>query len=357
MELLLILKFLISFLISFYLLPKLIRISNHYHIHDVPDERKNHVTPVPFLGGVALYIGFHLTQHFNSLLKIETPQYMELFGFCIVGNLLIGLGDDFFDYNPTRKFLVQFLLCGTLFYFSRLSLPFVSILPFLHAIPYANTSLTILVFMGIINAYNLIDGMDGLAASLTLISATAFLLLFYVDGNIYFQSLVLAISGGLIAFLFYNRPKAMIFLGDNGSFMLGTILGVLTINYIIGNESITPVNDRFQFAFSLVAIPTVDMVRLFLWRILQRKSPFVGDNLHIHHLLQKVGYTVKQTLMWITFSQLILFILAFAFQGKNSFLYFLAATIVVYLLVIIYLKKKIGSKTGSAGAEHTHQIV
>ena len=356
MELLLFGKFLLSFLIAFYLIPKLIRVSNHYKMYDIPDNRKTHFTPVPFLGGVALYIAFHLTQHLNHMMNVEPPPFMELFGFCVVGNTLIGLGDDFFDYHPTRKFLVQFFLCAVLLYFVPINLPFDAILPLLKDIPFINNALSILVLIGIINSFNLIDGMDGLAVTLALVTCTAYLILFKIENNIYFLSTVLSISGALIAFLFYNRPKAMIFMGDSGSFMVGSILGILTLVFISNGASENfSAGNRFQLGFALIAIPSLDMVRLFLWRIIQRKSPFVGDNLHIHHLLQSCGFSVPQTLAVIVLSQILLFIAAVAFQGEANFLPFLVITMIVYFMIIFYLKKRLDHKSGSTNTRQVQQ--
>ena len=339
MQFQLFLKFFLSFLTAFYILPSIIRISNHYGIHDLPDERKQHQIPVPFLGGMAIFIAFHLTQHINFVLNIPAPVYKELLGFFIAANFLIGLGDDFFDYSPNRKFLIQFIISSVMIFAAGLTLPFDQIIPLLQFIPFSNEFLTFVVVIAIINAINLIDGLDGLAATLVLISSGIYVMLFYADNNMYFLSMAISLSGSLIGFIFYNRPKAMIYMGDSGSFLIGSITAILTLVFISnGNPIIISINDRFLIGFALIAIPAMDLTRLFLWRLIMKKSPFVGDNLHLHHLFVSNGFSVKQTLATIILLQVIIFLASIFFQGEGTFFPFLLTTCTIYIGIIWYLK-------------------
>ena len=339
MQFQLFLKFFVSFLATFYVLPNLIRISNHYGIYDLPDERKQHQIPVPFLGGIAIFISFHFTQHINFMLNIPAPGYKELLGFFIASNFLIGLADDFFDYRPSRKFLVQFIISSVLIYVSDFLLPFDQLIPLLQYIPFSNYILTFFVVVAIINAINLIDGLDGLAATLVLISSGIYVIIFYAENNLYFLSMAISLAGALIGFLIYNRPNAMIYMGDSGSFLIGSITAILTLVFIAnGNPETISINNRFQIGFALVAIPAMDLVRLFIWRLIQKRSPFVGDNRHLHHLLQIRGFTVKQTLATIILLHLIIILASVFFQGAGTFFPFLLTTCAVYTCIIWYLK-------------------
>jgi UDP-N-acetylmuramyl pentapeptide phosphotransferase/UDP-N-acetylglucosamine-1-phosphate transferase len=329
----------LSFLAAFYVLPSLIRISNHYGIHDLPDERKLHKTPVPFLGGVAIFFAFHLIRHINLSPVIQSPVYYEFIAFFIAANFFIGLSDDFFDFSPRRKFLIQFIISSGLIYVTELTLPFDQILPILSYVPFSNNFLTFIVLIAIINAINMIDGLDGLAATLVLISAGVYALLFFIEDNFYFLSMAISIAGALIGFLFYNRPKAMIYMGDSGSFLIGSIIATFTLIFIAnGNQEIMSVNNRFQIGYAIVAIPGLDLVRLFICRMAQKRSPFFGDNRHLHHLLQNKGFGVKQTLATIILLQLIILIAAVLFQGAETFFPFLLTTAAAYAGLYWFLK-------------------
>jgi UDP-N-acetylmuramyl pentapeptide phosphotransferase/UDP-N-acetylglucosamine-1-phosphate transferase len=123
------------------------------------------------------------------MLNIPAPGYKELLGFFMAANFLIGLGDDFFDYRPNRKFLVQFMISSILIYVADFTLPFEQLIPLLHYIPFSNNILTFIMVIAIINAINLMDGLDGLAASLVLISSGIYVIIFYAENNLYFLSM------------------------------------------------------------------------------------------------------------------------------------------------------------------------
>ncbi|MFM8348615.1 MAG: glycosyltransferase family 4 protein, partial [Bacteroidota bacterium] len=293
----LLLMFAVAFVVTFGLIPSLISISKTYHIYDLPEERKIHSRPISFLGGIALFFGFYLAFGLLYPIDIPRPMYTQVMWICIFGTFLVGLGDDFFDYRPSLRFLVQFFFGTVIILKGGMVLAFHEILPFLQYIPYSDLLMTVVVFSAITNAYNLIDGMDGLAATLSLFGVVAYFLVFRQLDLFFFEALAITLCGSLLAFLWHNRPPARIFMGDSGSYFLGFMLAIFTVRFISPADAThtMPVNDRFQIGFALVSIPALDMVRLFLVRLSWRKSPFVADNNHLHHLLLSSGLGPIQT--------------------------------------------------------------
>ena len=343
-ELLILATFTVALGVSFWLVPSLIRISRTYQIYDLPEDRKIHSRPISFLGGIGIFFGFYLSFGLLYPVDIPRPIYSQVMWISIFGTFLIGLGDDFFDYRPSLRFLVQFFFGTVLILKGGLVLSFHEILPFLQYIPYSDLIMTVVVFSAITNAYNLIDGMDGLAATLSLFGSVAYFIVFRQEQVFFFEALAITLAGSLIAFLWYNRPPAKIFMGDSGSYFLGFMLAIFTVRFISSESNgglIIPVNDRFQIGFALISLPALDMVRLFLFRLLRGSSPFVGDNNHIHHLLLGIGLGPVKTLFAIIGFQAVVILAAIVLMGKIPFMAFSCGTLGIYVLVIALLKRRI----------------
>lgn len=339
MQLLIFVKLIFAFLLALYFTPRLIKISKKYGIYDDPGHRKIHKEPVSFLGGIGLFIAFYLAHGILIPIELPRPPYVQILWFSIVGNFLLGMGDDFFDYKPIKKFFFQFLICGIMIFESGLILPFEKILPVAAAIPYFNLIMSMIVYSAIINAYNLIDGLDGLATSLSIVSSAALITLFTIEQNNYIMIMCVTFAGSLIGFLFYNRPRAMIFMGDSGSYFIGATLATFIFIFICeGNPEIISTNHRFQIGLAIIIIPALDMTRLFLWRILNRINPFTGDNSHIHHLLIGNGFTTRQTILALVLLQLIFIGVAVYYSTGNSFWIYSLTCAIVYLIAIVMLK-------------------
>jgi UDP-N-acetylmuramyl pentapeptide phosphotransferase/UDP-N-acetylglucosamine-1-phosphate transferase len=322
-------------------IPILIRISKRYGIYDHPDEdRKIHTRKVSYLGGVGIVLGFFIAFGTLSAEQIQPPPYVHVLWLIILGTFLLGLADDFFSLKPATRFLLQVFGAGLLVYKSGLVLPVDQVLPFLVDVPLANIILTVVVFSAITNAVNLIDGMDGLAGSLALIAGIGYSVIGFLGSDFYFMAMAMAFSGSLLGFLVYNKPKARIFMGDSGSYFLGIILSILTINFISNNSLPNiDVNDRFQIGLALIAIPSLDMTRLFFFRIINGNSPFLPDNNHIHHLLLTGGNSVGRSLAAIILLQLFLIGSALVTLTSTHFLVFAVTSTALYVFVIMFLKK------------------
>ena len=330
----------LSFLICFYTIPILLKIANRFSIYDTPNHIKKHNRKITFLGGVALLISFIIPASLFMPDEVLKPVYFNSYLIIITVIFLHGLGDDFFNYAAKRKFTVQIILSSLLIYKTGYYIPLEHLLTSFNIPESISFLVTLLSAVAIINAYNLIDGADGLAASFSIIASVFYAYCLYVDGNIFFSILAMSSAASLFAFLLYNKPPAHIFMGDSGSLFLGLLLTTFTFAFIedAPASSILSISNRVILAFSFISIPLLDMVRLFVIRIYNRKNPFSGDNNHIHHLMADIGFTSKQTLLIIITFQLFNIGIAFLALGK-SWLGFILINVCTYIILIQLLRQ------------------
>ncbi|MDR0711837.1 MAG: undecaprenyl/decaprenyl-phosphate alpha-N-acetylglucosaminyl 1-phosphate transferase [Prevotellaceae bacterium] len=300
-----------AFVIAFLLLPVLIETLTKQHLLDIGGRRKIHKGFVPSMGGIAIFVGFIFSISVWVPLT-DLAHYRYLYA-AIILIFITGLRDDFLPISPRVKLVTQLLasiivmwgegymgtritsLCG---FWGVYELPLV--------VSYAFTVLVIII---ITNAFNLIDGLDGLAGLIGVIAFTFLACWFLLvrDGQNHSWTmalLLIALIGGIVAFLCYNWHPASIFMGDTGSLLLGFILSISIIKFlqISGNPDFVstykfkaPISMSIAFAI----IPLFDTGRIFLLRLSQGRSPFMPDKLHIHHVLMRMGFSHSQVALII----------------------------------------------------------
>lgn len=329
-----------SFLVCFYTIPILIKIANRFGIYDTPNHIKKHNRNITFLGGVALILAFIIPLSLFLPEEIQKPKYFTAYLIIITIIFLHGIGDDLFNYSPKKKFFIQTVLCCLLIYKTGFYLPVETMFAKL-ALPLGvSFAITLVSAIGIVNAYNLIDGSDGLAATISLIASLFYAVCFYLDNNLFFCIVAISVAASLIAFILYNKPPAYIFMGDSGSLFIGLLLATFTFVFIEekSNALELTVSNRIILSFSFLSIPILDMVRLFAVRIYNKKSPFTGDNNHIHHLMSGIGFTSKQTLLIIATFQILNIGIAFMALNK-SWIGFVIINVCTYTIVIQFLRQ------------------
>ncbi|MEM9821786.1 MAG: MraY family glycosyltransferase [Bacteroidota bacterium] len=274
---------LFAFVLSYLMIPLLIKYAIKYALLDQPNRRKLHINPTPSLGGLAIFAAFISVFFLSPSTEISVKtQALALVATLIV---LVGLYDDLYDMRAGKKALWQIALISVL-YLAGIRLEGLAGLPFFEQFPpVLSYFATVLFVMTIINAYNLIDGIDGLAGSLSLHACLVFAWLFYALNNVGWSVMALSVSAGLLAFLKYNFRNARIFLGDNGSMLLGLMIAVFSLEYLqcCGNQTANTSN--VLIVLSIVIIPVMDQTRIFFTRINRGHSPFRADRTHIHHIL------------------------------------------------------------------------
>ena len=349
-----------SFIGCFYLVPIFIRIANKFSIYDCPDIRKQHLHKTPFLGGLAIVMSFFISLGLVFPVSFVRPAYSNVLYITLFLIFLIGLGDDIFNYSAKKKLFFQLLLSGMLIYKGGFQLPIEELFPDLQLAPVVGFCIALILITMVINAINLIDGADGIAASFALIATLFYSYIFYIGGEAFYCSMALTLSGGLSAFLLFNRPPAYIFMGDAGSLFVGMALSIFSFHFIEQGKSFTAftLSSRVILSFSLLSIPIMDMIRLFFTRMLNGKSPFYADNNHIHHLMKQLGFTPKQITLLLFIFQLLIVGLA-ALSMDKSWIGFLLISICIYVLVIQIIRQLITYKNKniatSVNKSNSHQ--
>jgi UDP-GlcNAc:undecaprenyl-phosphate GlcNAc-1-phosphate transferase len=284
----LLLSFLTAFVLSLLFIPMVIFLVRRYRLYDMPDARKLHAAPVPTMGGLAIVAAFIPA----LLLWGTTPDSImgSVFLLTIVLLTALGIADDQRDLSARYKLMVQTGIAAMIAvtglrirtlgsWFDDGELPLM-----------VQYMLTIFFITGITNAFNLIDGIDGLAGGIAFMSLSIVSLFLFRAQDHAGACAALALAGGLLGFLYFNLNPARIFMGDTGSLVIGFVIAVLSIrltNVIPAHNNLLP--QPLILITGLVLLPAVDMVRVCSLRMLKGRPPFSADRTHLHHLLTDQG--------------------------------------------------------------------
>ncbi len=285
------LAFLLCAVLIYFMRPRAIRLG----LVDVPDERKLHRGNIPLIGGLAIYGAFG----FSCIsAQVPTTQLLALFG---AGLLLVitGLFDDWRELSARLRFAAQISAALLLSVWGGVALRDMGALALdgsVFTLGVMALPVTVFATVGVINAINMSDGMDGLSGSLVLVAITGLAVVAWQShdhGN--FESLLL-LASTLLAFLAFNirvgKKRASVFLGDAGAMFLGLALVWYVIGFSQGpTRLMAPVT-----ALWLLLVPLFDTVGVMLRRLLLKRSPFNADREHLHHVLLAAGFTVNQSL-------------------------------------------------------------
>jgi UDP-GlcNAc:undecaprenyl-phosphate GlcNAc-1-phosphate transferase len=285
--------FLFAITISFFLvvisIPAVIRVARKKHLYDYNDGRKIHTQIVPALGGVAIYYGFVI----STILATGNSSFDEI-KFLIASItfvFFIGLKDDLIVVSNKKKFVVQVFAVLLIIFMTNLHLTNFHGFLGLYKVNYTLGILaTLFIMLLTINAYNLIDGIDGLASGLAIMAAAIFGIFFITAGDIPYAVLSFSLVGSLSGFFFYNvfGSTNKLFMGDAGSLITGMVVSALIVRFNeIDASTQIPVwaQNSPALSFAIVLVPLVDTVRVFSIRLINGKSPFAPDTNHVHHRL------------------------------------------------------------------------
>ncbi|ULQ55035.1 undecaprenyl/decaprenyl-phosphate alpha-N-acetylglucosaminyl 1-phosphate transferase [Flavihumibacter rivuli] len=310
----------ISFAVSFLAIPVIIRVAAMKKLFDIPDERKVHQSPIPSLGGLGIFAGFA----FATLLIANFSQGTDIQYFLAAAVVIfyLGLKDDILIISPLKKFIGQVLAAFIIIYMGNLQIHsmhgFLGIYSMPESFSLLFSYLTVIV---IINSFNLIDGVDGLAGSLGLLSTAVFGIYFVSVGQIADAVLAFSMAGSILAFLIFNFQPARIFMGDTGSMLIGLISAVLVIKFINtagSTETSLPIAAAPAVGFAILMVPLLDTLRVFGIRIFQRRSPFSPDRNHIHHLLLDNGMNHRNIAISLLSFNVLAIGLAFLMRNLGS---------------------------------------
>jgi UDP-GlcNAc:undecaprenyl-phosphate GlcNAc-1-phosphate transferase len=314
------LSFILSFLLVLYGTPIIQRVAHRYNMLDAPDGRlKQHKAPVPYMGGVIVYFAFIAPVSLFPTFRFGQELLGILFASSIL--LIVGLFDDLKALSPGIKFLFQvvatYILIKSGIHIALLFLP-----------PWLNALLTFIWILAIINAFNIIDIMDGFAASVGALSCLTIFVISLYNDKMVISILSLSMAAALLAYLKFNWEPAKIYLGDSGSMVIGLVIGSLTI---MGDYS--KYNDlAFISGVLVLGIPIFDMVYVIILRLLKGKSPFFGSPDHFAlRLRKKYGLSAAKTVGIIMFIQLALSALVIVNFYTNE-----TVTIVSTIVIVLF---------------------
>jgi UDP-GlcNAc:undecaprenyl-phosphate GlcNAc-1-phosphate transferase len=302
---------LLSLFITLSLVPPLKALAVRYQAVDVPDERKVHTQPVPKIGGLAMALG--------ALVPILLWASLDGFGKALIAGsgviVLFGFIDDVWDLPYKIKFLAQTAAALIVIHFGPLELQYLGDLaPEGFRVPLSlSLPLTAFVIVGVTNAINLSDGLDGLAGGISLMTFIGIGFLAYTAGNFFALTLSVAVIGAIFGFLRFNTYPAVIFMGDTGSQLLGFIAVCLATHLTQVNQPLSPL-----LPMVLLGFPILDTLTVMTERIMMGRSPFKPDKNHFHHKLMKLGlyHTEAVFAIYVLQAMLILASLLFRFHSE-----------------------------------------
>jgi UDP-GlcNAc:undecaprenyl-phosphate GlcNAc-1-phosphate transferase len=317
--------FLCSVALTFALIPFCIKLARTSDFLDYPSALKIHGHPTPLLGGVAVFVGFWVAV-LLGLVLFRSPFSQELIGILVGGAAVAGLGliDDKRSLSPSYKLLGQVIA----------AVLFLTISNSTRILTGSSWDVLILILwiVGLINAVNFLDAMDGLCAGISFISAGAFLVIAIFDHQTYSAILTLALMGGLLGFLRYNWTPAKIFLGDAGSMFNGFILACLGILFAHGNPSYS----SLLVPIVILSYPIFDITFVTLIRLREGRKVYVGDYNNSPRRIASLGMQNTGVVLWI-------YLFCFLLGGLGILLHFffesplrMLVTVFVWLFLVIF---------------------
>lgn len=324
----------VSFIISLIATPIMRKIAFKTGAVDVPkDNRRMHKKPIPYLGGVAIYIAVVVGILVFMPLK-NTATVAILIGGTII--MISGLIDDFMDLSPKAKLLFQ-VIAGIILILGGIEIETLTYpLPTAEGVSLINLGLlgvpvTLFWVVGITNTINLIDGLDGLSAGVTTISSLTLMVVAHKLGD--FETVIIAgiIAGGCLGFLPYNFNPASIFMGDAGALFLGFMLAGISIEGVMKSAATIAV----VVPILILGIPVFDTTFAIFRRLAKGQHPMQADKGHLHHRLLRRGYSVKSTVL-ILYSISIFFGIAAVAIVKVNSKQSVQLSIVLFIATVIF---------------------
>lgn len=309
-RLIVLLSFFIAVIIVFTSIPTIVKVAHAKRLTDEPGKRKSHSTSVPTLGGIAIFTGilipFSLFTYF-----FRHFEFQYIIGASLI-LFFVGVKDDILVTAPLKKLMGQ--VTASLIIIVLGDFRFTSLHGFYgiyHISYWASVVLTLFVFLAIINGFNLIDGIDGLASGVGIIASLFFGVWFFIAGTLAYAILAAAVIGSLVTFFVFNvfGRKNKIFMGDTGSLIVGLFMAVFAVKF---NEMNTNPNIPYfihaapAVSFGILIVPLFDTLRVMVIRLARGRSLFKPDKNHVHHKLLSMGFSHFQATLMILAANVII---------------------------------------------------
>ena len=331
-----ILDYLMIFLLTILLILIIIKNAKKFKLIDIPNERSVHNTPKPRGAGIAIFLSFIIS---TMIFQYDFFIKNIIFFIAIIMVFIVGIFDDIKGTSPKTKFIVIILATTLLFFMTDLKIlslgewfGYKIDLPIYIALPF-----TIFAVSGYTNALNLIDGLDGLAASISIVIFLSFLYLGLKFNDTFIINISLSIAIALLAFLLFNWYPSKIFMGDSGSLVLGfliSIVAIRVINYI-----------NVASILFLAALPIVDTILVMVRRIQRGISPFTADKNHLHHKMLKFKIKTDYTVLLLILIQITFSLLGILLENQKNIINLTVYLIILYIFFHLFDDRKIPRQT------------
>ena len=325
--------------ICLFSIPNIIYVAKRKHLFDVPDnDRKLHKRIVPNLGGVGIFLAFIITT--SLFIKPATFPTWNYINASLLILFVTGIKDDLVQISPSKKLVAQLAAATITVFFADIRLHSLHGFLGIYDLPnWLSIPFSIVGCIFVTNAFNLIDGIDGLAGTIGIFICLCFGIALALEGKVPDAIVGFSMVGALAGFLRSNISPAKIFMGDTGSLIIGFTVAVLGMSFINGHNAAEPIihfipssHSSLVIALAILFLPVFDTFRVFTMRILRGHSPFSPDRTHLHHYLLDLGLTHTQTVSIILMANILIVSVSFAVQRFN-----INYAVAILLLVVIAL--------------------
>ena len=378
--------FLLIFATAFFVVllatPALIRVAILKRLFDEPkEERKIHTRLIPTIGGIIIFaatlFAFALWFPFDDLHVFkQLKRSVNDFQFIVATILIlffVGVKDDIIGTAPMKKLVAHILVGLILVLMANIKITSFHGLFGLREMPaWGQVFLSLSTYIVVVNAFNLIDGVDGLAAGIGLICGVAFGIWFYMAGEPVMAALAFSLAGSLLGFLVFNFSPAKIFMGDSGSLSIGLIVCVLAIRLIEFQPSaadetqidfnVNGLSDMVAniskpiFVLAVLSYPLLDTLRIFIYRTIRGISPFSADRNHIHHRLIDIGLNHAWTVIVLYAGNISIIGTAILTRNMDpSYAFLIVGGVALTLAQIPFMIKKVKNRRSEAIPEISQQ--
>jgi UDP-GlcNAc:undecaprenyl-phosphate/decaprenyl-phosphate GlcNAc-1-phosphate transferase len=332
------LTLIVCFIISILITPLIKKVAFLVGATDQPNQRKVHQSVMPRLGGLAIFISFIFGV---LILRPESPSSIAIFIGCLI-IVVTGLLDDILELSAKVKLIGQLAAACTVVFFGDLQVAFIN-LPFGGQLQFGLLSIPFTIFwiVGITNAINLIDGLDGLAAGVSSIALITISGIALIQGNFFVVSVGMIVLASTLGFLIYNFHPAKIFMGDTGALFLGYIISVLSL---LGFKNVTFIS--FIIPVIILAVPISDTFFAILRRIIHKKPLGAPDKQHLHHCMLRMGYSHRQTVLLIYAMSAFFGLVAVIFSQAR------VGGALVLIAIVIVVIEIVAEKIGLVGRDY-----
>jgi UDP-GlcNAc:undecaprenyl-phosphate GlcNAc-1-phosphate transferase len=335
-----------AFVVAYLSVPLAIKLAYRVGAIDQPDKRKVHLQAMPRIGGLAIFIAFLLTM--VLVVKVNGPFQGIIYGIIII--FIVGLLDDIFQLSPWIKLAGQIIAAAVAIHFGVVvhfvTNPFDGML----SLGFLSLPITFLWIVGISNAINLIDGLDGLAAGVSSIAAATMGVVALLQGQAMVAIVAFVLVASILGFLPYNFHPARTFMGDSGSNFLGFALACLAVTGMAKGAAII----SLLMPIVILGIPIFDTCFAIIRRINKKAPIFMPDKDHLHHRLMKMGFSHQGSVLLIygisAFFGGVAVVLTLLNSPKATLL------LALLLLIVVIAADKIGLLTGGKVKVHVHQV-